>query len=56
MNEKMIKLIVMRTGSLYWKQGVGEYKNQNNNNNNNNKNRKRQTGGADGGVDGGAIG
>lgn len=34
-NEKMIKLIVMRTGSLYWKQGMGEYKKPNNNNNNN---------------------
>lgn len=42
------KLIVMRTGSLYWKQGVGEYKKQNNNNNNNNKNRKRDRRGREG--------
>lgn len=37
----------MRTGSLYWKQGVGEYKNQNNNNNNNNKTERETDGGRD---------
>lgn len=50
-----LKLIVMRTGSLYWKQGVGEYKNQNNNNNNN-KNRKRDRGGGGAEMEGGLMG